>query len=152
MDTVRSLMPGETQMLRSVFADHIDYRLTKVYGRKWQFFQPDDTAMTPNGNIYFPPAHYEADFSAPTVPLSKRAWFVHEGAHLYQFYGLHWNVIARGMFSRNYHYTLVSGRHLGDYGLEAMGSIAADYYTLVHGGATRDVHTLADFSGLLPLT
>jgi hypothetical protein len=75
----RGLTEGEKALLKSVFAEHIDYQATKVYDRKWQFFQPDDTAMTPNGNIYFPPAHHVADFSLAALPLHKRAWFVHEG-------------------------------------------------------------------------
>jgi hypothetical protein len=148
----RGLTEGEKALLASVFASHIDYKAARVFGRKWQFFQPDNTAMTPNGNIYFPPAHYVADFSLATVPLSKRAWFVHEGAHLYQFYGLRWNVIARGILDRNYDYELVAGKKLSHYGLEQMGSIAADYYTLLNHGAIKGKYALADYAGLLPLT
>jgi hypothetical protein len=147
----RGLTEGEKALLESVFASHIDYTATRVFGRKWQFFQPDDTAMTPNGNIYFPPAHYIADFSLASVPLHKRAWFVHEGAHLYQFYGLGWNVIARGIIDRNYRYELVKGKKLAAYGLEQMGSIAADYYTLTSHGTIKNTYALADFADALPL-
>jgi hypothetical protein len=147
----RGLTGGEQAMLQSVFASHIDYPSVQVYGRKWQFFQPDDTAMTPNGNIYFPPGHYLADYSLSSVPLGTRAWFVHEGAHLYQFYGLKWNVIARGMFSRDYSYELVKGKKLQEYGLEQMGSIAADYYVLVNHGTIKKKDALADYASALPL-
>ena len=122
-----------------------------MFGRKWQFFQPDNTAMTPNGNIYFPPAHYIADFSLASVPLNKRAWFVHEAAHLYQFYGLGWNVIARGIIDRNYSYELVKGKKLKAYGLEQMGSIAADYYVLLNHGTIKNTYSVTDFADALPL-
>jgi hypothetical protein len=147
----RSLTEGERTLLRSVFADHIDYDVARIYGRKWRFFQPRHTAMAPNGNVYFPPAHYLPDYSLLAIPLSVRAWFVHEGAHLYQFYGLGWNVIARGIVSRRYSYKLREGKPFARYGLEQMGSIAADYYTLTQYGSIKPPYTLADFSGTLPL-
>jgi hypothetical protein len=107
--------------------------------------------MAPNGNIYFPPAHHLADFSLLAVPLAARAWFVHEGAHLYQFYGLGWNVIARGIVSRRYSYKLAPGKPFARYGLEQMGSIAADYYTLTQHGSIKPAYALADFADILPL-
>ena len=138
-------------MLRELFADHIDYDRARVFARKWQFFQPKHIAMAPNGNVYFPPPHHLDDFSLLDVPLHKRAWFVHEGAHLYQYYGLRWNVIARGIVQRRYRYRLTPGKPFHAYGLEQMGSIAADYYTLTQGGRIDNGHTLIDFTGVLPL-
>jgi hypothetical protein len=148
----RALTQGERTLLRSLFADHIDYERARIFGRKWRFFQPRHVAMAPNGNVYFPPEHYLADFSLASVPLSARAWFVHEGAHLYQFYGLGWNVIVRGALSRRYSYTLRQGKPFKRYGLEQMGSIAADYYTLTQRGAIKPAYALADFADALPLT
>lgn len=116
-------------MLRSVFRSGITYPSVRVHNFKHFFFQPDNTAMTPNGEIYFPPGHYAGDFS--TANLSKRAWFVHESAHLYQHYGLKWNVYVRGAVDREYTYTLDPAKtKLSDYGLEQMGDIAQDYYIL----------------------
>lgn len=138
-------------MLRSVFGSGINYPKVKIHNGKWHFFQPGDTAMTPNGEMYWPSKYYRADFSKET--LIMRAWFVHEGTHLYQHYGLHWNVIFRGIFSRNYNYTLKSSKtHLRDYGLEEMGDIARDYYTLKQGGSIAPrKYQLPDYSKLLPI-
>ena len=147
----RVLTSGETTLLRSVYGSGIDYQRVRIHDEKWAFFQPSDTAMTPNGEMYWPPAHYEADFS--TASLFKRAWFVHEGAHLYQYYGLHWSVIARGMVDRNYNYTLDPAKtRLRDYGLEEMGDIASDYYTLRVGGSISPrTYALANYAALLPI-
>lgn len=147
----RPFTVGERALLRSLFADHIDYQRARVFGRKWRFFQPKNVAMAPNGNVYFPPAHYLEDYSSPSLSLRTRAWFVHEGAHLYQHYGLGWNVILRGIVQRRYRYTLKPGKPLRAYGLEQMGSIAADYYTLREGGSIGSAHTLAAFKDVLPL-
>ena len=138
-------------MLRSVFGAGITYASVWVHDTKWAFFQPDDTAMTPNGEMYWPPVHYEADFA--TASLSKRAWFVHEGAHLYQHYGLHWNVTVRGILSRNYNYKLDPAKtKLSDYGLEEMGDIASDFYRLKMGGSISPrTYVLSDYVSLLPI-
>ena len=149
-NTSRVLTGGETAMLSRVFGKGIAYASVRVHNFKRFFFQPDNTAMTPNGEIYFPEKHYLADFSA--APLSKRAWFVHEGAHLYQHYGLGWNVYVRGATDRNYSYTLDATKtKLSDYGLEQMGDIAQDYYTLTQGGAISLPYTLANYAALLPI-
>ncbi len=146
----RVLTLGETSMLKSVFGGGITYTAVKVHNHRFIFFQPGDTAMTPNGQIYFPEAHYLADFS--TASLGDRAWFIHEGAHLYQHYGLGWNLIARAPFDREYSYTLDPKKtQLKEYGLEQMGAIAQDYYTLKNGGSISKAYKLADYAGLLPI-
>lgn len=61
-------------------------------------------------------------------------------------------MIARGMFSRDYSYDLVKGKKLKDYGLEQMGSIAADFYTLPNHGTITKTYALADYADALPLT
>ena len=144
----RTLTSGEIALLQSVFSKTITYPSVWVHNYKYIFFQPDDTAMTPNGEIYFPPAHYVADFSASS--LSKRAWFVHEGAHLYQYYALKWNVKVRGMVDRNYDYTLDPKKKFQEYGLEEQGDIAQDYYTLSEGGKIDRPYKLSDYATLLP--
>jgi hypothetical protein len=146
----RVLTLGETMMLQSVFGTGINYPSVRVHNHKYIFFQPDDTAMTPNGQIYFPSAHYLADFS--TASLGDRAWFVHEGAHLYQYYGLGWNLIMRAPFDRGYDYTLDSKKTgLSEYGLEQMGDIAQDYFRLKNGGSISKKYALSDYAALLPI-
>lgn len=150
-DADRPLTIGEVQLLRSVYAGGITYDKVRVHSERWAFVFPKDRAMAPNGEAYFPGAEYAADFSLPTTPLSKRATFVHEGAHLYQWYGLGRVVWARGPFARNYDYELEPGRAYEDYGLEQMGSIAQDYYTLREGGRIAGPYTLADYAPMLPV-
>jgi hypothetical protein len=151
MSTTRSLTPGETTLLRSVYGSGITYSSVRIHDYKWFPFQPDDTAMTPNGEMYWPAAHYMADFSVGS--MSKRAWFVHEGAHLYKYYGLHWSVTLRGIVDRNYDYRLDPAKtRLRDYGLEEMGDIASDYYTLRSGGSISPrTYVASDYSALLPI-
>ncbi len=149
-DANRNLTGGEITLLRSIFRDKIDYAKVRIHSERWTWPFPQDRAMAPNGDAYFPGDEYAPDFSLATVSLSKRATFVHEAAHLYQWYGLRRTVWLRGAFDRNYNYTLVPGKRYEDYGLEQMGSIAQDYYTLREGGR-HPRYTLADYADLLPV-
>jgi hypothetical protein len=148
-DITRALTIGETRMLSSVFSRTILYGKVKVHNYKAYFFQPDDTAMPPDGEMYFPAAYYKADFSVGG--LSDRAWFIHEGAHLYQYYYLHWSVKLRGIFDRRYNYTLVPAKKFKDYGLEEQGDIAEDYYILKQGGKISRPYNLSNYTASLPL-
>jgi hypothetical protein len=145
----RVLTIGETRLLTSVFSKTIPYAKVKVHNYKAYFFQPDDTAMTPDGEIYFPAKCYKADFS--TEGLSDRAWLIHEGAHLYQYYYLHWSVKLRGIFDRRYNYTLNPTKKFKDYGLEEQGDIAEDYYILKQGGRISRPYGVSNFAAILPL-
>lgn len=146
----RSLTEGEITLLKSIYSTTITYSDVKIHNYKAYFFQPDDTAMTPDGEIYFPPKHYLADFS--TAPLSTKAWFIHEGAHLYQYYSLKWNVKLRGIADRNYDYKLDPKKKFQQYGLEEQGDIAQDYFILSNGGTISRPYSLADYVTILPLT
>jgi hypothetical protein len=150
-DANRQLTVGEIAMLRSVFKDTIQYDKVRIHSERWAFVFPGDRAMAPNGEIYFPGATYEADFAAATVSLARKAVFIHEGTHLYQWYGLGQTVWARGPFDRNYDYALVPGRTFQEYGLEQMGMIAEHYYTLLHRGRIGLPYTLADYQAILPV-
>jgi hypothetical protein len=150
----RSLTQGEISILRSVFGGTIRYDSVRVYDRPFLGVFPRDRAMAPNGSLYFPYEEFLADFAGPGATLSKKALFVHEGTHLYQWYGLNWNVWARGPFDRNYEYTLVQGKRYAEYGLEQMAMIAQHYYTLRSGGTLRrpyNKYVLSDYQHLLPL-
>ncbi len=124
-----------------------------MIGHFWIFF-PNDRSMAPNGSMYLPYQEFAEDFAAPGIPLNRRAVFVHEATHLYQYYGLGWSVMLRGPFSRNYEYTLQAGRHFASYGLEQMGMIAQHYYILREGGKLRspyDRYILSDYQSMLPI-
>jgi hypothetical protein len=152
--TERRLTSGEISILRTVFGATIRYDEVRVYDRPFLGVFPSDRAMAPNGHLYFPYKEFRQDFAAAGTPLSTRAVFVHEGTHLYQWYGLNWNVMARGPFQRNYSYQLVPGKRFSAYGLEQMGMIAQHYYILREGGrlnAPYNAYSLADYQQMLPI-
>jgi len=148
----RVLSASEIGILRSVYGGRIDYNRVRIYNRT---FLPGMRTSAPNGGIYFAEPDYLADFGAAGSSLSKRSVFVHEGAHLYQWYVLNQTVWARGPFDRNYEYELVPGRAFKDYGLEQMGMIAQHYYILREGGSISDRryqgYKLADYQTILPV-
>lgn len=148
----RPLTSGERRMLQTVFSNHIRFDEVRIFSRRWIWPFPKDRAMAPNGNIYFPD-RYEPDFSAGSVGLPRKALFVHESTHLYQYYELGWSLIARGPLDRNYEYTLERGKRFRDYGLEQMGMIAQHYFTLRSGGTLpRGVdYSLRDYAPMLPV-
>lgn len=145
----RELTPGEIELLAAIYAETIDYGRVRIHQRKAYFFQPGDTVMAHDGGMYFPPRHHRDDFSTGT--LAEQAWFVHEGAHLYQFYTLRWNLKLRGLIDRRYDYRLKPGKRFRDYGLEQQGDIARDYFLLKNGARIRRPYQLSDYAELLPL-
>jgi hypothetical protein len=86
------LTPGEIKMCRPIVKDSIFYSEVRIHNSEWLPFgmQPDDTAMSPNGEIFFPTATYQEDFSTAQNPKDK-IWFMHEMAHVWQ-----WNRGYRG--------------------------------------------------------
>jgi hypothetical protein len=46
-------------------------------------------------------------------------------------------LMLKGPFDRNYGYRLEKGKALRGYGIEQMGQIVQDYYTLRNGGRPR---------------
>lgn len=138
-------------MLQSVYANHITYPRVRIHSERLMWPFPKDRAMAPNGEAYFPGDEYAVDFAQPGVSLSKRGTFIHEGAHLYQWYGLGQAVWLRGPFDRNYSYVLTPGKAYKDYGLEQMGMIAEHYFLLMNGGRTGLPYALADYQKILPV-
>ena len=151
----RPLTLGEIGMLREVYGNRIPVTRVRIYAHRWMWPFPTDRAMAPNGSMYMPDRNYAADYSAPGVNLYHKGVFIHECAHLYQWYVLSWNVWARGPFDRTYTYELVPGRKFVDYGLEQMGMIAEHYYVLKHGGRPGDLpdssYTVENYASILPV-
>lgn len=128
----RALTQGEIEMCRRVFADAIDYTKPRVHNREYLWFglQPDNTAMAPNGNIYFNPKYFSEDFSDPGDPQNQW-WFMHEMTHVWQHqlgYPVKWRGALR--VGLGYEYVLAEDRKLSDYNMEAQGNILADYFAL----------------------
>lgn len=120
----RSLTPGEIALLAPIFRNGVNYSKVRVYPRKWTVFQPDNTVMAPNGNIYWPPtAGYSRDFSG-----SGSRWvLVHEMTHVYQHQqGI--GVVSRRLAEGGiYHYVLDPRKTMNDYTLEQQANMIADY-------------------------
>ncbi|CDY79737.1 probable vgr related protein [Caballeronia glathei] len=137
----RPLTSGEIAMARLVFADAIDYSRVAVHDRGYFPFglQHRQTAVTPNGSMYFPKDCFEEDFSARGI--GSQMWFMHELTHVWQFQLGYW-VKMRGAIRVGlaYGYTLAPGRRLADYNMEAQGNIIADYFALRFRGSEGRRH------------
>ena len=57
------LTAGEFAYAMQLFGAALDYRKLVIHNEKACFFQPGDAAITPNGEIYFPPDSYKPDFA-----------------------------------------------------------------------------------------
>lgn len=135
MKISRSLTPGEIELLRSVFADSIDYSKVRLVKGKWWPFQPRNAAMAPMGNIYFHPdgGGWSEDFSKE--PLGRQGFFVHEMTHVWQTQakGRFYLPLMRHPFCR-YGYALEPGRPFERYGLEQQAEIVRHVFLAKYGG------------------
>ena len=48
----RALTAGEIALAKRMFKDSIDYSTVKIHNEKYLPVQPDESGMTPNGEIY----------------------------------------------------------------------------------------------------
>ncbi|WP_332877881.1 DUF2345 domain-containing protein [Massilia sp. S19_KUP03_FR1] len=126
----RGLTPGEIAEAQSIFFDSIDYSKVKIHNGEYLWFglQPDDTAMTPNGEMYFNPKEFLPDFS---TTIRDTLWFMHEMVHVWQYQLGYW-VRFRGAIriGLDYRYTLDERKNLSSYNMEAQGNILADYWAI----------------------
>ncbi|MBH1929892.1 hypothetical protein [Serratia rubidaea] len=131
----RKLSTGEITLSRYIYKNSIDYSRVMVHNGSYFPFglQNEDTAVTPNGEIYFMPKHFKEDFSIANA--NDQHWFIHEMAHVWQ-YQLGINVRLRGLgsWAVSYKYSLPDYRLLSDYGMEVQASILADYFYLIKFG------------------
>lgn len=128
----RGLTAGEIEMAKLVFGDSVDYAKVKVHNGEYLWFgmQPDDIAMTPNGEMYFNPNYFREDFSDPASP-DDQCWFMHEMTHVWQHqlgYPVKWRGAVR--IGLSYEYVLADSKRLCDYNMEAQGNVLADYFAL----------------------
>lgn len=133
----RELTGGEMSFLKSIYDDTLEYNEIKVFPRK--FFpsplQNNITAMSPNGNIYFPKEWYFDDFSKESV--YKKAWLVHEACHAWQYKKrgqfFAWEgayLILKNYFFDfdQYKYEIEYNKKLTDYNMEQQCDILKDYF------------------------
>lgn len=142
-DSARALTPGEIELASKVFGSSIDYSKVKIHNEEYLPFgwQPDDTAMTPNGEMYFNHAYFKEDFSVEDD--SQKLWFIHEMTHVWQ-HQLGYAVRTQGLILHTvgpknpYRYTIDPSKKLSNYGLEQQGDIIRDYFEMKHLGGNAD--------------
>ncbi len=120
----RSLTTGEIALARSIFGAAIDYSRVLLIRGKWWPFQPRNTAMAPNGNIYFHPraGGWSEDFSSESI--ARQAFFIHELTHVWQAQrrGRFYLPLMRHPFCR-YSYRLRPGKPFASFGIEQQAEI-----------------------------
>jgi uncharacterized Zn-binding protein involved in type VI secretion len=137
--TTRGLTPGEIEMATLVFKDAIDYGVVKVHqGGLFGLPTAKNTAMTPNGEIFFPEQAYQVDFSV--AENKDKIWFIHELVHVWQYqlgYGVKWHALdlaIRGGYGSNataYDYDLDgvdAGKTLAEFNMEQQGELISHYF------------------------
>ena len=77
----RRLTENEVRMAKQVFADSIDFNRIKIY-RGIPLLPNPNTAIAPNGNIYFPRKHCPDDFTQ--AGIAYKIWLIHELTHVWQ--------------------------------------------------------------------
>ncbi|OLF37489.1 type IV secretion protein Rhs [Psychrobacter sp. Cmf 22.2] len=118
----RKLSKAETKLARSVFGDSIELDAVQLKTAWWVL---KNYAVSPNGNIYFHPEDWVADFS--NASLSKQSWLIHELTHVWQLQqGL--KVVRGAIINRRYEYDLKLGKPFFKYGIEQQARMVQDYF------------------------
>jgi type VI secretion system secreted protein VgrG len=128
----RPMTVGEIAMAQSLFGTSVDYASVKVHNGEYLWFglQQNDTAMTPNGQMYYPKDLYFEDFSTAS-DFTRKLLFMHEMVHIWQYqlgYPVKWVGIQRWRLS--YAYILGENKLLSDFDMEAQGNVLSDYWAL----------------------
>lgn len=136
----RNLTSGEISLARELFKNSIRYEEVKIHNGKWFSKQPDNSGMTPSGEIYVSGA-YKDDYGVEGPEL--KGFIMHELAHVWQYQNniLHVKTSAilesiwhLGNYDEAYKYTLEDGKDLIEYGIEQQASMIQDYYLVVKRG------------------
>jgi hypothetical protein len=147
----RPLSRAETALASSVFGNAIDYDRVRLHNARWIFFQPRNTAMAPDGDIWFHPKGnlYCADFCEGH--LNEQALFIHEMTHVWQVSrsGRWWLIMMRHPFCR-YDYTLTPGKPFNRYGIEQQAEIVRHAFQLRNGGILPGKPSRRVYEAVLP--
>lgn len=134
----RPLTKGEVSIAEKVFKGSVDYSKIFIHNEEylWLGLQPNNAAMTPNGQMYYAIEVYVDDYS---VDPNFMHLFIHEMGHVWQ-YQLGYPVKRKGLLLHPkslwgllynpYDYSLDANRKLCDYNMEQQPDIIADYAML----------------------
>ncbi|MBT1072769.1 hypothetical protein [Pelotalea chapellei] len=160
----RPLTAGEVAMARLVFKDSVNYSTVKIHnGEYLPFgFQDDNTAMTPNGGMYFNSDRFVHDFSIEDK--YSKIWFMHEMTHIWQ-YQLGYSVTWHGFW------ITISGGYIGgrayridpsetkdspdknkifsNFNMEQQGRIIEEYFGATHLNDTRFLQNMPFYQRVL---
>jgi hypothetical protein len=137
----RNLTSGEELLAREVYQNSVDYTKVKIHDGGYIWFQPDDSGMTPNGEIYVTGTAYSTDYARASNGL--KSFFIHEMCHVWQYQTGILNPILSALgeqlrnsfdYSKAYPYTLTKDKDLLDYGMEQQAAIVADYFQVLKRG------------------
>jgi hypothetical protein len=147
--SARPLTRAETALASSMFGDAIDYDCVKIHNAKWIFFQPRQTAMAPDGDIWFHPKGdlYCADFCEG--PVTEQGLFIHEMTHVWQRQSGIFLPLRRHPFCR-YDYSLKPGWPLKRYGIEQQAEIVRHAFLIREGRIVRGAPSLDQYNSILP--
>lgn len=147
--TGRSLTPAEVRLAHSVFGDAIDYDRVRIHSAKWIFFQPRNTVMAPDGEIWFHPkgSLYREDFCA--CAPDEQGLFIHEMTHVWQRQQGVYLPFRRHPFCR-YDYAIKPGQPFRRYGIEQQAELVRHAFLIREGRVIPGAPGLEQYRSLLP--
>ncbi len=131
----RNLTPEEIVLAQKIYGNTIDYSQVKVHDGKYFSGQPDNTAITPDGQAYFPTQIYSSNFGLENS-VNKQALFIHELGHIFQYQNGMEVVEQRISEGAKYNYEDVfDGTPLGELTVEAQAEFFRDLFKKRIGAA-----------------
>lgn len=128
----RGLTPGEIELAKSVYGNSVDYSKVRINHKHYMLGQPNETAMSPDGNMYYPTEIYKNDFSK-----DSRQLFIHEMAHIWQKQNNITDPVMEGIslffgnlgnYNASYSHTVDPRKDLLDYNMEQQGRLIESYF------------------------
>ena len=149
----RILTSNEIALAKKVFKNSINYKEVKIHDNKYIVFQPNNSGMTPNGEIYVSGV-YKKDYSSQSA--SMQAFFIHEMVHVWQYQLKILSPVTAAItesikhffdYSKAYEYTLDGTKDLLDYNIEQQASIVEDYFRISIAGISLNPGRLQNDEG-----
>lgn len=137
----RKLTAGEIEIAGEIYGESIRYDAVKIHDGKLFFGQPDNSGMTPLGEIHAHGNVYHADYTNEHPEM--QSFFIHEMGHVWQHQNGILNVIWSALlaqithgfnYGRAYPYLLETDKTLTDYNLEQQASMLEDYFRVARHG------------------
>jgi len=146
MSNSRSLTTGEIALARQVFGNAINYDAVKIHDGSYMPFQPSQSGMTPNNDIYMRDC-FQPDYSQGNV--DDQAFLIHEMTHVWQYQNKILNPVVEAVklnlkfkfnYSAAYAFQLDEKKELTNYNMEQQASIVAEYFQRKAYGADVALH------------